>query len=197
MKKIEITNLSLPNNYDLGFDNSVQIPHFGVNRAINYSWGNTTLNEYDLDALCNIALYSQSTSTPNFVQYSPLTSCFLDDLAVSVTKLNEQYFNFELWGINSGIQFLFFDENRSAPDWQCILKPGKSSEKLVAIMGISNPSAASGGECEILDNGRPIKFEYIRGRIYVFPAWTHFRFAPVEFGTRLFLSFTVFGSSFK
>lgn len=156
MKEVEVKNFFLPQNFDLGFDSSVKIPHFGVNKAINYCWGDTTLNEYDLDALCNIALYSQDTSTPNFVQYSPLTSPFLDDIFESIRQLNEEYFGFEIWGINSGTQFLFLNENKSVPDWQCVLKPGGPSEKLVAVMGISNPDAVQVANAKYLTGVRQL-----------------------------------------
>lgn len=191
------SGLKLSTPLDVGLNSGADVPHFARDRVHEYSWFSVAIAISDLDALCEVAEVSSKNNPPFSVQYSRVTAPILDDIFQWTEVANEKHFGFKIWGINSGVQFTFLDEQTVVPEWQCIRAPGKASVKLLGIICLSASDDACGGEIEYLSNVGAVQLMFSRGVIYFFPSWTCFRFTPVEKGARLYMSFTVFGPSFE
>lgn len=198
MHEIEASSgfkLSLP--LDIGLNSSSEVPHFALDRVHEYSWFGLSVPLSDLDALCKIAELSARNNPPFHVQHSPLTNPILEDVFQWTQVANEKHFGFEIWGINSGLQFTFLDGQTDVPEWQCIRTPGKASVKMLGIICLSASDEAHGGDIEFLSTLGPVELPFRKGVVYYFPSWTSFRFTPVSEGARLYAAFSVFGPSFK
>ena len=119
-------------------------------------------------------------------------------LAHVASKLNADYFGFELTGFGEPIQLTNYLEARQGNyTWHQDFGAEGSSRKLSMVLQLSDPNEYEGGELQILTKKEPTSIQKKRGLITVFPAWTLHQVTPVVKGTRQTLVTWISGPAFK
>ena len=114
-----------------------------------------------------------------------------------ITSLNEQFFHFDLTGIQEGIQFtnykgkgdhFHYHMDRS---YNCIIR------KLSITIQLTDPKDYKGGELELKigKNSKPMKKD--QGRLVAFPSYVLHQVKPVTEGERNSLVVWINGPQFK
>ena len=114
-----------------------------------------------------------------------------------VLNLNEQFFKFNLFGINEGFQFT----NYKAPSG----KYGKHVDrgmnipvrKLSISIQLTNPEEYEGGELYLYDDDKGTLMDKTQGTLILFPSYVLHEVMPVTKGERNSLVSWVTGKSFK
>ena len=121
-----------------------------------------------------------------------------EKLSHVASKLNADYFGFELTGFGEAIQLANYHEARQGTyKWHQDFRPSGPSRKLSMVLQLSDPNEYEGGELQILTSGQPTSMQKKRGLITVFPAWTLHQVTPVVKGTRQTLVAWVSGPTFR
>lgn len=115
------------------------------------------------------------------------TFWFFQKLSVAITRLNCDFYNYDIDGFGEDIQFTNYESNDSGTyDWHIDRgSKGDFVRKISIIMQLSEPGEYEGGELQLLENSdKPITVEKIRGRLIIFPSHTIHRVTPVTVGNR-------------
>lgn len=124
-------------------------------------------------------------------------SWVFEKLAQVVSKLNADYFGFDLVGFGEPIQLTNYGEDkRGMYGWHKDFG-GQISRKLSMVLQLSDPADYEGGNLEIMTSENPQKMRKQRGLIIVFPSWTLHQVTPVVQGSRQSLVAWVSGPPFK
>jgi len=114
-----------------------------------------------------------------------------------IVPLNKDFFKFDLYGINEGLQFT----NYKAPSG----KYGKHIDrtmnmavrKLSVSIQLTNPDEYEGGDLCIYDGDRAEKMDKKQGTLVMFPSYVLHEVTPVTKGERNSLVTWVTGPAFK
>jgi len=114
-----------------------------------------------------------------------------------ITTLNEQYFKFDLFGLNEGFQFT----NYEAPSG----KYGKHTDremnmpvrKLSISVQLTDPKEYEGGELKLYFTDEGTVVDKTQGTLIMFPSYVLHEVMPVTKGTRNSLVTWVTGKQFK
>ena len=71
------------------------------------------------------------------------------------------------------------------------------TRKLSCVMLLNDPSEYEGGDFEVMTNNQPLKIEFIKGRLIVFPSYILHRVTPIKSGVRRTLVNWISGPHFK
>lgn len=120
-------------------------------------------------------------------------------LTDAVIELNNNFFNFDLWGFQEGLQFTEY--NSPSGQYKAHIDKVYSGvvRKLSIVIQLTNEEAYEGGDLELLIDGEsnPIKMGRSIGTMIVFPSYLLHRVLPVKKGTRHSLVGWVSGRPFK
>lgn len=161
----------------------------------------------ELDVLQNLAINSTTeariggVSGGNTVDYntrrSKVTWLSLDEkkelewvfgkLSFLITKLNSQFYRYELKGFGEHLQLTNYDsEYLGTYDWH--IDRGNETgkvRKMSAVLQLTEPGEYEGGNLQLLyTNPDPITVEKKRGKLVIFPSHTIHRVSPVTQGSR-------------
>ena len=116
-----------------------------------------------------------------------------------VVSLNNQYFNFDLWGFSENIQFAEYQAPGGKYDAHVDRSYHNMIRKLSIVVQLTDESEYDGGDFEIIDSdiNNPTKLMRNRGCILAFPSWQLHRVTPVIRGTRHSLVSWISGPQFK
>lgn len=111
--------------------------------------------------------------------------------------MNNQYFNFDLWGFHDQLQFTEYKPPHG--EYQFHIDRGLNivPRKLSLALQLSDPEEYEGGEFEIFVEPKPTKVKREQGVVVVFPSYVLHRVAPVTSGVRNSLVGWVAGNQFK
>lgn len=122
-----------------------------------------------------------------------------DRITQVVKSLNNQFFNFDLFGVAEGLQFTHYSE----PGGHYICHIDKSymsvTRKLSITIQLTDPDEYEGGDLELFvtDFDNPIKVPRSQGTLIAFPSYVMHRVSPVTKGTRNSLVCWFTGNNFK
>jgi PKHD-type hydroxylase len=134
----------------------------------------------------------------NWLNKTGETKWVFERLAYVATRLNSDYFGFELTGFGEALQLTNYHEARQGTYvWHQDFGSSGISRKLSMVLQLSDPSEYEGGELQILTRKEPTTMQKKRGLITVFPAWTLHQVTPVIKGTRQTLVAWISGPAFK
>lgn len=116
-----------------------------------------------------------------------------------VNTLNNDYFNFDLWGFAEGLQFTEYNSPGGKYDSHIDKMYSGTIRKLSVVIQLSDPSSYDGGELQLLYKGErsPEIMSKKRGDLSLFPSYTLHRVTPVTRGTRYSLVGWITGKPFR
>jgi len=134
----------------------------------------------------------------NWLFKTPECSWVFEGLSDVASRLNADYFGFDLIGFEEAIQLTNYHESKQGNyAWHQDFGAWGASRKLSMVLQLSDPSEYEGGELQIMTNSNPISVQKKRGLITVFPAWTLHQVTPVVKGTRQTLVAWISGPGFR
>jgi len=178
-----------------------------------YAWWDGAFTEKQLDHLQNEAKKSGQEATVgigrdapinesirrselNWIPNSPETEGIFNTLGRVVSKLNAQWYGFDLVGFGERLQLTNYDERKEGMyGWHQDFG-AEVSRKLSVVVQLTDPSEYEGGNLELMASN-VIKIKKQRGLIVVFPSWTLHQVTPVVKGSRQSLVAWISGPDFK
>lgn len=134
----------------------------------------------------------------NWLPANDETRWVYEKLSHIASRLNQDYFGFDLTGFGEHIQMTnYSSENQGEYKLHQDFGGDRASRKLSMVMQLSDPSEYHGGELQIIKNGQLTPMEKTRGLIIAFPAWTLHQVTPVIKGSRQSLVTWISGPGFK
>ena len=183
-----------------------------VDHVENWAWRNNLFTDEELDAIIRIGTQTElekaSTYGPvqddknrnSFVQFlypNEITNWIFARLAGAINEMNRQFFQFDLTGMEQGLQFTKYTAPSEHYDWHIDKGYMTPSRKLSLSVQLSDPKDYKGGEFEMLFGRKPQKVRRERGMTVFFPSYTLHRVKPVTQGTRYSLVAWISGPPFK
>jgi PKHD-type hydroxylase len=114
-----------------------------------------------------------------------------------ITELNNKFFNFDLWGIQEGLQFTNYKAPAGKYDSHVDRFYNGIIRKLSVTIQLSDENNYQGGDLELLFEDNPIKMKKEQGRLVIFPSFVLHRVTPVTQGERNSLVAWITGNNFK
>lgn len=156
------------------------------------------------DAKQDAAVFGDNLNTDvrraklNWLPANDETRWVYEKLSHIASRLNQDYFGFDLTGFGEHIQMTnYSSENQGEYKLHQDFGGDRASRKLSMVMQLSDPSEYHGGELQIIKNGQLTPMEKTRGLIIAFPAWTLHQVTPVIKGSRQSLVTWISGPGFK
>ena len=177
----------------------------------NWAWRNNLFTAEELDTIISVgnatelmkaSTYgSQSDKNRNsFVTFlfpNETTNWIFARLAGAINEMNQQFFQFDLTGMEQGLQFTRYTAPGEHYDWHVDKGYMTPARKLSLSVQLSDPNDYKGGEFEMLFGRKPQKIGRERGMTVFFPSYTLHRVKPVREGTRYSLVAWISGPPFK
>jgi len=177
----------------------------------NWAWRNGLFTPEELDTIISIGesieLVKASTygeqsdknrnSFVTFLFPNETTNWIFARLAGAINEMNQQFFQFDLTGMEQGLQFTKYTAPGEHYDWHVDKGHMTPSRKLSLSVQLSDPRDYKGGEFEMLFGRKPQKIGRERGMTVFFPSYTLHRVRPVTKGTRYSLVAWISGPPFK
>ena len=118
-------------------------------------------------------------------------------LSELATKLNAQYFRFDLTGFGEALQLTNYDQSEHGmygwhQDYNAAI-----SRKLSLVLQLTDPNQYEGGNLQIMTSGEPQVVRKQRGLVAAFPSYVLHQVTPVTKGSRQSLVAWVSGPAFK
>jgi PKHD-type hydroxylase len=177
----------------------------------NWAWNKAIFTPEELDAIIELGKSStllkastygnQSDKNRNsFVSFfypNELTNFIFSKISGAIISMNEQFFKFDLTGLEQGLQFTSYTAPGEHYDWHVDKGYMTASRKLSVSVQLSDPGDYKGGELELMFGRKAFKVPRERGFATFFPSYVLHRVRPVTEGTRYSLVCWVSGPPFK
>jgi PKHD-type hydroxylase len=113
------------------------------------------------------------------------------------SKLNANYFGFDLVGFGEPLQLTHYDQiEKGMYGWHQDYN-AQVSRKLSLVLQLSDPSEYEGGNLQIMTGVEPQNVKKERGLLVAFPSYVVHQVTPVTQGTRQSLVAWISGPQFK
>lgn len=183
-----------------------------VDHVENWAWNNGCFTEEELDTIINIgtdtelqkaSTFGRTQSDKNrnsYVQFlfpNEITNWVFARLAASITEINNKFFQFDLTGMEQGLQFTRYTAPGQHYDWHVDRGYLTGTRKLSLSLQLNDPKEYKGGELQLKFGRKDETVKRERGMITFFPSYTLHRVKPVTQGTRYSLVAWVSGPPFK
>jgi len=176
-----------------------------------WAWWEGAFTDAELDWLQDKAKNAQRAAETNaglnkqirrsqvsWLNNSQETKWVFDKLADVVSKINAQYYRFDLTGFGEPLQLTHYDQiEKGMYGWHQDCGGGGISRKLSMAMQLTDPSEYYGGDLQIMTSGDPQTIRKQRGLIAIFPSYILHQVTPVTSGSRQSLVAWVSGPAFK
>jgi PKHD-type hydroxylase len=185
---------------------------FKLDSVENWAWSNNVFTPEELDAIIEVGnsteLLKASTYGPvqddknrnsyvTFLQPNEYTNWIFSKFAGVITSINQQFFGFDLNGMEQGLQFTRYKAPGQHYDWHIDKGYNTPVRKLSVSLQLSDPADYKGGELELMFGRKAEKLPRERGLMVLFPSYVLHRVRPVTQGTRYSLVCWVSGPPFK
>jgi PKHD-type hydroxylase len=111
--------------------------------------------------------------------------------------LNNQFFNFDLFGINEGFQFTCYKAPSGKHGQHVDRTLNIPVRKLSVSIQLTHPEKYEGGEFCVYDDEEGTIMDKSQGTLILFPSYVIHQVKPVKIGTRYSLVTWVTGKQFK
>jgi len=184
-------------------------------RQINpYVWWDGAFNEQELDWLQNKAKESKQDafvggqgnggvnsnirrSQVSWISNNSETQWVFKKLGFIASRLNANWFGFDLTGFGEPIQLTHYDQSENGMYGWHQDYGGEISRKLSLVLQLSDPSEYEGGNLQVKTSSEPQTVKKQRGFIAAFPSYVLHQVTPVTKGNRQSLVAWVSGPQFK
>ena len=178
----------------------------------NWAWTDQVFTPEELDAIIEIGksveLEKASTygavqddkNRNSFVQFlfpNDLTNWVFAKLAGAIDAMNQQFFGFDLTGMEQGLQFTRYSAPGEHYDWHVDRGHLTPTRKLSLSVQLNDPAEYKGGELQFKFGRKDTTVKKERGMVTFFPSYTLHRVKPVTQGTRYSLVAWISGPPFK
>ena len=177
----------------------------------NWAWRTGLFTPEELDTIIQIgnstelvkaSTYGQQSdknrnSYVTFLFPNEITNFIFARMAQAINEINQQFFQFDLTGMEQGLQFTRYEAPGQHYDWHIDKGYLTGSRKLSVSLQLSDPTEYKGGEFEMMFGRKPEKVSKERGLAVFFPSYVLHRVRPITQGTRYSLVAWVSGPSFK
>lgn len=184
---------------------------FQLDTVENWAWRTEIFTPEELDTIIEIgnstelvkaSTYGQQSdknrnSYVTFLFPNDITNFIFARLAGAIMETNNQFFGFDLTGMEQGLQFTRYTAPGQHYDWHVDKGYMTPSRKLSVSLQLSDPKDYKGGEFEMMFGRKPERIGRQRGMGIFFPSYTLHRVRPVTQGTRYSLVCWVSGPPFK
>jgi PKHD-type hydroxylase len=182
-----------------------------VDHVEEWAWRKGVFNEAELDAIIELGkqteLVKASTFGPqddknrnSFVSFlfpHGTTNWIFQRLAGAITEINNTFFQFDLHGMDQGLQFTRYTAPGQHYDWHKDSGFGTATRKLSVSIQLSDPKDYKGGDLQMKFGRTDTIVPRERGMVTFFPSYTLHRVKPVTQGTRYSLVAWISGPPFK
>ena len=114
-----------------------------------------------------------------------------------VSKINAQYYQFDLTGFGEELQLTNYNQSENGMYGWHQDYGGNISRKLSMAVQLTDPSEYEGGNLQIMTNNIPQNVRKQRGLIAIFPSYVVHQVTPVTQGSRQSLVAWVSGPAFR
>jgi PKHD-type hydroxylase len=133
----------------------------------------------------------------SWLNNSEETKWVFEKLAGVVSKINAQYYRFDLTGFGESIQLTAYDQSENGMyGWHQDYGAG-ISRKLSVVVQLTDPAEYEGGNLQVMTSGEPQNVRKQRGLIALFPSYILHQVTPVTQGNRQSLVAWVSGPAFR
>ena len=139
--------------------------------------------------------YNVRASEVNWLHLSEDSRWVYDRLATVASKLNSQYYRFEISGLGEALQLTNYSINGKY-GWH-VDYGSTVSRKLSLTLQLTEACEYEGGELQMFTGGNPLTVRKERGLIAAFPSYTVHQVSPVTKGSRQSLVAWFSGPSFR
>jgi PKHD-type hydroxylase len=150
--------------------------------------------------LKEVNLHSIRKSKITWLKPNKETEWIYRRLTDAILALNDQFYKFDIWGLNEGLQLTKYESPDGHYDIHTDIAIGKNFNgpirKLSITIQLSEESSYEGGELELYFDSAPIALEKNQGMINMFPSYVLHKVNPVTKGTRYSLVAWVTGPKF-
>jgi len=177
-----------------------------------WAWNNQVFTAEELDAIIEIGksvelekattygAVQDDKNRNSFVQFlfpNDLTNWVFGKLAGAIDAMNQQFFGFDLTGMEQGLQFTRYTAPGEHYDWHVDRGHLTPTRKLSLSVQLNDPAEYKGGELQFKFGRKDETVKKERGMVTFFPSFTLHRVRPVTQGTRYSLVAWVGGPPFK
>jgi len=120
-----------------------------------------------------------------------------EKLTGAITKLNDDYFNFDLFGFSEPLQFTEYTAPNGHYGKHTDCAYNTRIRKLSIVIQLSDPKDYKGGELQIHITDNPFVMEKGQGTLICFPSYSLHEVTPITKGTRYTLVGWITGKPFK
>jgi PKHD-type hydroxylase len=136
-------------------------------------------------------------SQVSWLENNPNTKWVFEKLAHVASRLNADYYRFDLTGFGESLQLTNYDQSENGMYGWHLDYGGGVSRKLSMAMQLTDPAEYEGGNLEIMVSSDQLKVRKQRGLIAVFPSYILHQVTPVTQGSRQSLVAWVSGAPFR
>jgi len=128
---------------------------------------------------------------------TPENKFVFQKLAHVASKLNSEFYGFDLTGFGEPLQLTNYDQlEKGMYGWHADMG-ANISRKLSLVVQLTDPSEYEGGNLQLFSDKEPLNIEKRRGLICAFPSFTMHQVTEVTKGTRQSLVVWLSGPPFK
>ena len=166
--------------------------------SIRGLWKPELVSESTLtDATGNSTDQNLRKSSLNFINPEESVMWIFERLARNAIELNNQRFQFDISGLNEGLQLAKYDQSDQF-NWHSDFSGGPASQrKLSMSVQLSDPDEYQGGDLQFMINDQAHNALRTPGTLVVFPSFVMHRVTPITAGSRMSLVGWVNGMPFR
>lgn len=182
-----------------------------VDHVENWAWRTGIFSNDELDTIIRIGESTELSKATTFGKQSDeyrnsyvtflfpndVTSWIFGRLAEAIAQINEQFFRFDLTGMEQGLQFTRYEAPGQHYHWHVDRGFLTPTRKLSVSLQLSDPTNYKGGDLEFKFGKADTRVRRERGMATFFPSYTLHRVKPVTEGTRYSLVAWISGPPFK
>lgn len=136
-------------------------------------------------------------SQVSWLENSQDTRWVYEKLGNVISKINAQYYHFDLTGFGESLQLTTYNQSENGMYGWHQDYGGGISRKLSMAVQLTDPSEYEGGNLQVMTSSEPANIRKQRGLIAIFPSYIVHQVTPVTQGSRQSLVAWVSGPAFK
>ena len=200
MKNTELTELNKFNNPSWNFH---------LDQVYSYAYTKKVFSKIECEKIIKIAknegLIKGNTRGKTDVRLSNITWLYANDdlewvfrkITDVVLFLNNKYFNFDIFGLNEGLQFTNYKAPSDKYEKHVDRAQGILVRKLSLSIQLTDPKDYEGGELFLYEDKKGLEMSKEQGTLVLFPSFILHEVKPVTKGERNSLVSWVTGKQFK
>jgi len=183
--------------------------NFQLDQVYSYAYSEKVFSKIECEKIIKIAknegLIKGNTRGKTDVRLSNITWLYANDdlewvfrkITDVVLFLNNKYFNFDIFGLNEGLQFTNYKAPSDKYEKHVDRAQGILVRKLSLSIQLTDPKDYEGGELFLYEDKKGLEMSKEQGTLVLFPSFILHEVKPVTKGERNSLVSWVTGKQFK